>query len=296
MNKLETPNADTVFRLAEKRIGDRLEKTHWYDRFFTSEEDIEECSELFVRAGNLYNAHSQHERAENAFIKSAQCLVKLNKIAESANSLVLAANSIKTTFPERSAEYYCTAVDRVLDSGRLYNPVNWLMNAGDIYNDLAKNDLALQCYQRALELSSADNNVMNKEKCSIKLADILANNKKYIEAHQMYESIAKSFSEDLIKRYKAPYYFFMACLCFGCNDDLVGFQNKISEYSSIMTTSSRDTYFKFLEKIIIAWQNYDVDEFTQVTAEFDDISKLTPLQVSLLLKIKNYVSGEVALC
>lgn len=284
----DTTNADDIFYMAEKRVGTKLEKIRWYDRFTTSTRDFEDGSALYIRAGNLYKAHSQLERAEDAFIKSARCMIRLNNPYEIATSLVLAANVIRNINPIKSAEYYCSAVEYILVNGNFYTAIKWLIIAGDIYLEISDNENALKSFQRALELSSVDNHTTDIDNCSIKIADILVNMKKYSDACNIYENIAKSFNEQLIKRYKAGYFFFMACLCFACTDDLIGFQNKVIDYSSILTTSSRDIYFKFLEQIIVAWQNYDVDEFTRITFEFDEITKLTSLQVSLLLKIKEY--------
>lgn len=49
---------------------------------------------------------------------------------------------------------------------------------------------------------------------------------------------------------------------------------------------------KFLQELVDACKNYDVEAFTNGVVEYDSISKLDSWKTSILLKIKNSIKEE----
>lgn len=71
--------------------------------------------------------------------------------------------------------------------------------------------------------------------------------------------------------------------------DSVSCQNALRKYQDMDCTFSSQRECKFLSDIATAYQNSDVEAFTQAVVDFDSITKLDQWKTSVLLKIKNKI-------
>jgi len=77
-----------------------------------------------------------------------------------------------------------------------------------------------------------------------------------------------------------------------CSGDIVSSKRALEKYQEMDCTFSSQRECKFLQQIVDAAENYDVDAFTQAVVEYDSITKLDQWKTSVLLKIKNSIKNE----
>jgi alpha-soluble NSF attachment protein len=53
--------------------------------------------------------------------------------------------------------------------------------------------------------------------------------------------------------------------------------------------------FKFLQHLLVAVENGDVEQFTQYVIDYDHLTKLDPWKTSILLRIKKSINEEPTL-
>jgi alpha-soluble NSF attachment protein len=275
-------NAVECFNKAEKMSKQSIMN------IFTGSQ-LEDAAEMFIRSGNLYKAELQVENAMKSYNKAVECYVKLQNNNDAASTKALAANMIARTQTELAAEYFCEASKFIIDEGKLSIAARYLQQAAELYDKDGNAEMALRCYKKMIDYCDVENTVIQK-KCVLRFAEILAEVEKYDDAINVYERLIQEGMENHILRFSVHEYCYMALLCIACKNDIVGVEKKIVEYCQIDPAFENDTRHKFITEILAAWNENDVDKFTQTTFEFDNLHKLERICVVLLLRIKKFIS------
>lgn len=84
-------------------------------------------------------------------------------------------------------------------------------------------------------------------------------------------------------------FIFTLLLCVLTKNDVVAINNKITEYCNIAYTFIDSREHKFILKITECCESYNMDTFLSTIDEFEQIQKLKPHEVKLLLIIKNNI-------
>lgn len=275
-------NASELFVKAEKMCKQSIMNV------FTGSQ-LEEAAEMFIRSGNLYKAELQVENAMKSYNKAVECYIKLQNNNDAASTKALAANVIAKTQTELAAEYFCEASKFIIDDGKLSIAARYLQQAAELYDKDGNNEMALQCYKKMIDYCDVENTAVQK-KCVIRFAEILAEVEKYDDAINVYERLIQEGMENHLLRFSVHEYCYMALLCIACKNDMVGAEKKLDEYCKINVAFGNDYRYRFIIELLVAWNNNDVDEFTQATIEFDKLHKLDRICVVLLLRIKKFIS------
>lgn len=280
-------NASELFTKAEKMSKQSIMN------IFTGSQ-LEDAAEMFIRSGNLYKAELQVENAIKSYNKAVECYIKLQKNNDAASTKALAANAIARTQLELAAEYFCEASKLIIDEGKLSIAARYLQQAAELYDKDGNSEMALQCYKKMIEYCDIENTSIQK-KYMVRVAEILAEVEKYDDAIDTYERLIREGMENHLLRFSVHEYCYMALLCVACKNDIVGVEKKITEYCQINPAFENDNRHKFITEILVAWNENDVDKFTQVTFEFDNLHKLERICVVLLLRIKKFISVDMLL-
>lgn len=252
---------------------------------------LEDAAEMFIRSGNLYKASLQVENAMAAYNRAVDCYIKLQNNNDAASTKALAANVIAKTQSELAAEYFCEASKFIIDEGKLSIAARYLQQAAELYDRFGNNEMALQCYKKMIDYCDIENTAIQK-KCVVRFAEILSEVEKYDDAVNVYERLIQESMENHLLRFSVHEYCYMALLCIACKNDTVGVEKKITEYCQINPAFENDYRHKFITEILAAWNENDVDKFTQVTFEFDNLHRLERTCVVLLLRIKKFISVD----
>lgn len=253
---------------------------------------IEEASELFNRAGNLFKASRQPTDAEKSYLTAAECLLRVKQLHEAASNYVSAANAIRKTDATRAATHLKTSVQYLISGGNFAIAAKNLQDAGELFEQENNPEEAMECLKSAADYYESENQPSRSSTCLLKVAQMLAQAEKYDEAIALYEKVAKASIDNSLTKWSVKDYLFKAGLCQLCKGDLIGAKRALEQYAELDVTFAGTRENKLLGAIMTAYEGYDVDAFTAAVQEFDSITPLPPFITTLLLRIKNRITAE----
>ena len=112
-------------------------------------------------------------------------------------------------------------------------------------------------------------------------------------AMEIYEDIAKSSMESSLLKFNAKNHLLNAGICALATKDMVLVQMKWDEFQDIDYTFADSREGRFLQQMNQSYVAFNADAFADAVFQFDTISKIEPWKISLLLRIKESIQGEV---
>lgn len=166
------------------------------------------------------------------------------------------------------------------------------MTIADIYQTrLTNTDKAIHYYELAADHFKADNSIASANKCLVNVANHLALRRNYEKAIEIYEEIGKHCIESSLLKYCATNHFARAALCHLCIDLLNG-ELALKRYEEWFPAFGDSREFKLISKLISMIDMQDFDGFREAIRVYDNISRLEPWFVSILLVITNKYNPE----
>jgi tetratricopeptide (TPR) repeat protein len=104
--------------------------------------------------------------------------------------------------------------------------------------------------------------------------------------------IIKFMADNLILVYQATEYVFLFLLCILTKGDCVLVRKKIEEYSDLINVFINSPKHKLIEALNETCENNDIDKFIDVVEKYDDMYKLKPHEIKLLLLIKKNIQSN----
>eukprot|EP01139_Manchomonas_bermudensis_P023636 Amastigsp_a841326_220.p2 type:complete len:124 gc:universal Amastigsp_a841326_220:1-372(+) len=107
-----------------------------------------------------------------------------------------------------------------------------------------------------------------------------------------FEQVAASSLDNTLTKFSAKEYILNAFLCHLATGEVVAARRAHERFLDLDITYSGQREAQFSEGILKAFEDGDVEEFTQAVIDFDRVSKLSALRTTLLLRIKKHIGGE----
>jgi len=252
----------------------------------------EDASEWYAKGANLYKVAKKWDQAGSAFIKAAECNLKGQSKHEAATNYVNAANCYKKNNTVEAVNCFKSAIDLYTDEGRFSIAAKHQKELAELYEGEMDFEHALECYQVAADFFDGENSTASANGCLAKVAQYAAQLEKYDRAIEVYEDIAKKSLDNNLLKWGAKDNFFKAILCYLCSGDAITAKRQLEKYQEMDYTFGSQRECKFLQEIIAANENFDVEAFTQAVVEYDSITKLDQWKTTILLRIKNLIKKE----
>lgn len=251
---------------------------------------LEEASDLYVQAANLYRLNKDFLLAGTQFVKAADLQTKLNNQNDVANHLVEAYKCFKSVSPTDAIDALSKAIHIFLtNNGQFRRAANFQMDLAELYELIGDIKNATESYQNAGDYFSTDHAEALLNKAFLKCADLNAGAGNYEKARELYDQIIKNSLGNNLTRWNLKDYFLKALLCTLCMDDIVETQKRINLYAEDEPSWPSTREFKLVLDILESIDSGDVQAFSDKVYEFDQFTKLDKLKTQLLLKIKNSV-------
>ena len=135
-----------------------------------------------------------------------------------------------------------------------------------------------------------------KEEYEEAYAELLVSKKEnYIRAAEIYEEISKNRLTKITK-FSIDMLLMKSFLCFLCVDEVLA-ERKLNDFETYYPIITNTMCFNFCVNIMLKYKDKDVDAYTSIVRDYDDIKRLDDFMVNLLNKIKKNMSvEEVDLC
>lgn len=249
----------------------------------------EEASDLYVQAGNQYLLNRDFANAAAQFVKASNIQKELRNDNDMANHLIEAYKSYKFVSPQDAISCLSQAIDIYsARNGQFRRAANCSMDLGSLYESIPDLEKAAQAYEKAGQLYTVDHAEALSSKAYTSCADLYASSGQYSKAIEYYDTVSKVNTHLSLTSWKLKEYYLKIILCCLCLGDIVEARNKLQSFSGEGVWETTREY-KFVQNILEAIEQGDVQAFTDTVFEFDQFSKLDKLKTQLLLKIKQTV-------
>ena len=251
---------------------------------------LEDATDLYIQAANLYRLNKDFTQAGNQFVKAADIQEKLGNHNDVANNLIEAYKCFKGVSPTDAITALAKAIHIFLtQNGQFRRAANFTGDLAELYESVGDVENAKKSYEQAGDYFTTDHAEALANKSYLKCADLTALSGDYKKALDLYDTIIKQLSGSALSKWSLKDYFFKAILCVLCLADVIEAQKRSSAYLGEDSNWDQSREYKLVQDIFESIDEGDVQGFSDKVFEYDLLSKLDKLKTQLLLKIKNTV-------
>lgn len=268
-------------------------------RLFNKNGKYEEAAELFSKAAAQYKIAKAWQEAGDAYVKAGELSLQASNNHDAINHYTNAAKCFKTGGNKQDAvRMYELVVQKQQEN-------NKFSVAAKLYKEIAEleeADLrignAIEAYQKAADAFKADDAQTSGNQMLIKVADLCATQDDYKRAIQIYEAVAAESMDNNLTKWSVTEYFFKSALCYLAqsaklnNDSGTLVKGALERYKDMHPAFETSRECTFLEKLLPAYEERNVDDFTDIVGEFDQMFKLDKWKSTLLLSAKNSLTQD----
>ncbi|XP_073396219.1 alpha-soluble NSF attachment protein 2 isoform X2 [Physcomitrium patens] len=247
----------------------------------------EDASDLLEKAGNSYKLAKAWDKAAAAYIKLADCQLKLESKHDAASAYVDAALCLKKKNPLEAVRCLEQAISFYLEEGRLQVAARHYKEIGEICENQADVARAMEYFDKAAELFQGEEVNSSSMQCKLKVAQFAAELEQYERAIDIFEVVASQSLNNNLLKYSVKGYLLNAALCQFCLGDSATVGSSLGKYQDLDPSFSSSKEGKFCVDLAATMQDMDIPRFTNVIKEYDDLSRLDDWKTTLLLRVKN---------
>lgn len=273
---------------------------------------LEEAIEKFTNASEEY-------KIQKAYIKQIECLIKIDesydkKFAITKERLdkkfqatnlknlidVMLKENKKNILISQDNKFipydvmlyikkYILTSEETADDEHLIKSIDYILKLYENTEDDKIIEFLIELYEKQYDIT---------QKYDENYGDLLVKNKNYTRAAEIYESIGKLKAESSTLKFGCAKLFLKSICCYILSDDDVNAQRKFDEIELSYPIIHSDRDFKLSQNIMESYQERDVETYTRVMYEYDEISKISDFHVNLfnLIKKKMTKEEELDLC
>ncbi|KAA8493751.1 Alpha-soluble NSF attachment protein [Porphyridium purpureum] len=255
----------------------------------------EEAADLFVRAGNSYKLAKNYRQAGVAYSKGGDAYEKAarlnglgtfeagSKHADAAKMFRQAKDS------ERAASSYRKAAQLHSDGGRFQQAAKMSKELAELEEELGKNASAKTWYARAADLYEGDDMKSQASTCRVKVAELNALEENYDAAAGDFEAVAEYSLSNKMLKFGARDHLLKAGICRLAVGDDIAAVRAVERYGLLDSSFADSREGKFLDALVKAKEDSDLNKFMDAISQFDSVTRLDPWKTSILLRVKNTI-------
>ncbi|XP_048495269.1 alpha-soluble NSF attachment protein 2 isoform X2 [Beta vulgaris subsp. vulgaris] len=227
-----------------------------------------------------------------AYLKLANCYLKVESRHEAANAYAEAGHAYKKTSSKEAVSCLEQAVNSFLEIGRLNMAARYCKEIGDIFETEENLEQAIVWYDKAADLFQSEEVTTSANQNRQKVAQYSAQLEQYPKAIEIYEDIARQSINNSLLKYGVKGHLLNAGLCHLCKGDVVSINNALDKYQDLDPTFVGTREYKFLNGLASAIDEQDVAKFTDLVKEFDSMTPLDAWKTTLLLRVKEKLKAQ----
>mmetsp|Transcript_30890 Transcript_30890/g.71793 ORF Transcript_30890/g.71793 Transcript_30890/m.71793 type:complete len:275 (-) Transcript_30890:773-1597(-) len=247
--------AQALVQKAEKKL------TAW--SLFGGTSKYEEAAEMFTKAANLFKVSKSWNDAGSAFEQTARCHLKCDSPHEAATAYSDAANCYKKTDAQRAILLYKEGVALQIDMGRFTTAAKLQKEIAELHEGENNLEDAMDAYQTAADYYLGEESNSAANQCLLKVAGFAAATSDYKKAIEIYEQVAMTSLESTLLKWSVKDYFLRAGICHLASGGAEAAVAALERYKQDDTSFASTREGLFLESITRAYEDLDIDVFTE---------------------------------
>ncbi|XP_030650219.1 N-ethylmaleimide-sensitive factor attachment protein, alpha b isoform X3 [Chanos chanos] len=223
--------------------------------------------------GSLFGGSSKMEEACDMYARAANMFKMAKNWSEAINCL------------NRAIEIYT-------DMGRFTIAAKHHVTIAEVFEaELVDIEKAIAHYEQAADYYKGEESTSSANKCLLKVASYAAQLEQYPKAIEIYEQVGTHAMDSTLLKYSAKDYFFKAALCHFCVD-MLNAKLALQKYEEMFPAFSDSRECKLIKKLLDAYEEQNVDAYTDAVKEYDTISRLDQWLTTMLLRIKKTIQED----
>ncbi|KAK0150100.1 Alpha-soluble NSF attachment protein [Merluccius polli] len=272
---------------AEKKMKS---SSSFFGALFGSSSKQEEACELYVRAANMFKMAKNW--CGNAFSQAAQLHLQMQSKHDAATNFIDAGNAFKKADPHEAINCLSRAIEIYTDMGRFNIAAKHHIAIAEIFEtELVDVDKAVAHYEQAADYYKGEESTSSANKCLLKVATYAAQLEQYPKAIEIYEQVGTHAMDSTLLKYSAKDHFFKAALCHFCVD-MLNAKLAVQKYEEMFPAFADSRECKLLKKLLDAYEEQNVEAYTDSVKEYDTISRLDQWLTTMLLRIKKTIQDD----
>uniref|UniRef100_A0A671KWU5 Alpha-soluble NSF attachment protein-like n=1 Tax=Sinocyclocheilus anshuiensis TaxID=1608454 RepID=A0A671KWU5_9TELE len=228
----------------------------------------------------------------NAFSQAALLYLQMQSKHDAATNFIDAGNAFKKSDPQEAINCLNRAIEIYTDMGRFTIAAKHHVTIAEIYEtELVDIDKAIAHYEQAADYYKGEESTSSANKCLLKVSTYAAQLERYPKAIEIYEQVATHAMDSTLLKYSAKDYFFKAALCHFCVD-MLNAKLAIQKYEEMFPAFSDSRECKLVKKLLDAFEEQNLDAYTDAVKEYDTISRLDQWLTTMLLRIKKSLQDD----
>ena len=278
-------------------------------RSFFQTQNNEKAAGLFVKAGHLYKMAGNLTHAGESYLRASECFEKLGEKYDTTKHLLNASHCFEMV---NNLQFTTDAILKVIKycekDGAFTQAAIQYEKLSEIEPDLQQK---IRYLQRAIGYHTYETGQYTTSRCIKRLAQLQEENELYHEAIESYETIINMMTDDLAK-FMVSNYIYHSLLCYLALGDNITTKQALEKYILTNPSFEKSRECNFVREICesIDWGNQrsphtpqtpkspfplsrqregNPDRFTQIVQDYDSIRSLTPIEIKILLKVKENI-------
>uniref|UniRef100_A0A6Q2WZP4 N-ethylmaleimide-sensitive factor attachment protein, alpha b n=1 Tax=Esox lucius TaxID=8010 RepID=A0A6Q2WZP4_ESOLU len=268
-NSGKEKEASALMAEAEKKLKS---SQSFFGALFGGSSKVEEACDMYARAANMYKMAKNWSAAGNAFCQAARLHLQVQSKHDAATNFIDAGNAFKKADPQGSPPFLLH------------------LHCSDMCCTTAE-DSAIAHYEQAADYYKGEESTSSANKCLLKVATYAAQLEQYQKAIEIYEQVGTNAMDSTLLKYSAKDYFFKATLCHFCVD-MLNAKLALQKYEEMFPAFSDSRECKLVKKLLDAYEEQNVEAYTDAVKEYDTISRLDQWLTTMLLRIKKTIQDD----
>jgi len=273
----------------------------WFVNLFKSGNKYEDAVELYHRAAAQYKLSGHWLEAGRMYTVCAEItnkhLLHLT-LLQVATEWQDAAKAFQKVDTKQAIGCFTHAAEIYMDhnkfslAGKTWKEIAMVQEkAHDIFSAMASFKKAMDCYV-------ADNAISHGNAMHLKVADLAMTLGMYVAAISIYEQVSTMSLEEGAHSWSVKDHLFRAILCHFAqtatspSHKVHDVRVKLATYVDMCPKLDNTREQHLVQDLLTAFENQDVDQFAAHVFVFDEMTRLEPWGVKVLLAIKTALENE----
>merc|ERR1712232_1251193 len=231
----------------------------------------DEAADLLAKAANTYKIGKKWDKAGDTYCKAAAAHKRVGYGHEAASCYINASRVYKKTNMQKARECLSKGIEFYTEEGRFSMAAKYQKEVAEMCEEANDISAAMDAYQTAAEYYEGESAVSSANQCLLKVAHHAALEEDYDRAVEIYEKVASSSLDNKLLKYGVKEHFLKAAICHLATGDAVVARRALEKYQDMDFSFSSTRECTFLTALVDAFENFDIEGFTNAIVEFDSI-------------------------
>lgn len=248
----------------------------------------EKAQVLYESAGNHFRMAHKSQEAGDAFLKSAECFIKLGPDSKHdvANAYINAAKCYRKVSPQEAINTLKLACEIQCEMGRFAIAAKHEWEIAEIYEEDKNIEETIIHYEISASYYENENAITKTNSALLKVALYESQLEKYEKAIGIYEKVVINSLDNSQLKANVKDYFLHAGICHLCIGNMESANSALRRYQDLDVVFSTTIECDLLTELYKTYEQQDIPAFVLAISKFDKRNKLSTWMVTLLLRVK----------